>query len=103
MRSFQLFCGALFFLCICISESIADDLQSSREAVSQLLKKESGGLVAHESKCPKKIGNLWEFVKAHVPNLCICDNLALSVLRNDKVLTIFVSTPAHLAIDQDGI
>jgi hypothetical protein len=62
MKYFQLFCGTFVFLWVCISDSIADDLQSSREAVSQLLKKEGGGLVVQESKCPKKIGNLWEFV-----------------------------------------
>jgi hypothetical protein len=62
MKYFLLFCGTFIFLWVCISDSIADDLQSSREAVSQLLKKEGGGLVAQESKCPKKIVNLWEFV-----------------------------------------
>ncbi|MGB8898238.1 MAG: hypothetical protein WCC90_02810 [Methylocella sp.] len=45
--------------------AIADDLQSSREAVSQLLKKDGGGgLVAQKSKCPKEIENSWEFVNS---------------------------------------
>jgi hypothetical protein len=62
MKSFRLSFGALIFLCCSISTTIADDLKSSREAVSRFLEKDDGGLVAQQSECPKKAGNLWEFV-----------------------------------------
>jgi hypothetical protein len=62
MKSFLLSCGVLISLGVCISESLAHNLLSSREAVSEYLKREGGGLVARQSNCPKEPGNLWEFV-----------------------------------------
>jgi hypothetical protein len=50
-------------LLMSVSPSKADDLRDARRAVSALLKKNGGGLVAQSNLCPTLNNDEWEYVE----------------------------------------
>ena len=50
-------------LLMSVSPSKADDLRNAQRAVSALLKKNGGGLVAQSNLCPKRNNDEWEYVE----------------------------------------